>query len=167
MYYDHRRHRCRRRPDSLESHALTREFLVNGADVQALERLVALQGDGGGDTRTLAADRTAHHVARRSVRYVVAADASPGNQQIADALGYERAIGDVPVPPGGRQDQNAVAVDELGEDADRIIEPCLFTHVVSGQVVQSIDLARVANAERHAEIAQLCVLAARHELTQR
>src|ERR1019366_3651032 len=102
-----------------------------------------------------------------SVRYVVAADASPGNQQIADALGYERTIGDVPVPPGGRQDQNAVAVDELRKDADRIVKPRLFTHVVAGQVVQSVDLARVANAERHAEIAQLRVLAARHELTQR
>ena len=77
---------------------------------------------GGGDAGALAAHSAAHHVTRRSVRHVVAADAASGDQQVADALGHQRPIGHVPVAAGRRQNQDAVAIDELGKDADRIIE---------------------------------------------
>ena len=98
---------------------------------------------------------------------LVAADAAPGDQQIADALGHQRAVGHVPVAAGGRQDQDAVAVDELGKDADGVVEARLLAHVVAGQVVERVDLAGVADAQRHAEVAQLGVLAAGHEAAQR
>jgi hypothetical protein len=60
------------------------------------------------------------------MRHVVAADAAPGHQEIADALRHQRAIGHVPVAPGGGQDEIAIAVDEFGEDADGIVEASLL-----------------------------------------
>ena len=126
-----------------------------------------LQRDRRGDARALAADRAAHHVAHRGVDDLVAADAAAGDQQIVDALGQQRAVGHVEIAPGGRQDQDAVAVDELGKDADGVVEPRLLAHVRAGEVVERVDLAGVANAQRHAEIAQLGVLAAGHEARQR
>ena len=48
-----------------------------------------------------------------------------------------------------------------------ILEAPLFPHVGGRQVVERVDLARVADAERHAEIPELRVLAARHEPPQR
>src|SRR5580693_9130238 len=112
----------RRRPTvSTEPCALACQFLLYRRDIQIVERLVTTQRDGGGGTRSLARDGAAHHVARRGVRYVVAADAASGNQQVADALGHERTIRHMPVPARRRQDQDAVAVDEFGEDADRIV----------------------------------------------
>ena len=71
------------------------------------------------------------------------------------------------VTAGRRQDQQAVPVDELWEYPDRIVETRLAAHLGRREVVDCVDLARVAHAERHAEIAQLRVLAAWHEVTQR
>ena len=73
----------------------------------------------------------------------------------------------MPVASRGWQDQDAVAVDELGKDADRVVETALFAHIRAGEIVERVDLARVADTECHAEVAQLGVLAAGHEAAQR
>ena len=82
-------------------------------------------------------------------------------------LGTSDAVRHLEVAPGRRQDQDPVAVDELGEDADRVLEAALLADVLGGQVVERLDLARVADADRHPEVAQLRVLAPGHELPQR
>ena len=48
---------------------------------------------------------------------------------------HQRAVRDLEVAPGRRQDEHAVAVDELGKDPDRVLEPGLLADVVGRQVV--------------------------------
>jgi hypothetical protein len=65
----------------------------------------------------------------------VAADRAPGDEQPADALRHCRPVGHVHVAARGREDEHAVAVDELGVDADRVREPRLAADVGLGEVV--------------------------------
>ena len=71
------------------------------------------------------------------------------------------------ITAGGRQDKVAVAVDEFGENPDAVLEPGLAQHIAFGEVVGRFDLAGIANAQGHAEVAQLGALAAGHEGFQR
>src|ERR1700684_2643051 len=111
----------RRRPPSSETRALSCELHLQRTYIEPVQRLIALQGHSRGDPGALPAHRTTHHVARRGVRYVIAADAASRDQQVAHALGHERAIRHVPIAARGRQNQDAVAVDELREYSDGIL----------------------------------------------
>jgi hypothetical protein len=75
------------------------------------------------------------------VRDLVSRDAAARDEQVVDVLRDEDPVGHLEVPAGGGQDEDPVAVDELGEDADRIREPGLAAHVVSRQLVAADDLA--------------------------
>ncbi len=81
-------------------------------------------------------------------------DERPATSRLSIALRQQIAVRQLEVAAGGRQDQNAVAVDELGVDPDRVVEPALLANVVFGHVVDGVDLAGVADADRHAEVAQ-------------
>ena len=71
------------------------------------------------------------------------------------------------VAAGGGQNQNAVAIDELGVDAHRVVKARLVPHVLLGHVVNGVDLARVADADGHAKVAQPHPGAARRVAAQR
>ena len=101
------------------------------------------------------------------MRDLVAGHAAPGDQEVVDALRDEDPVGHLEVAARGRQDERAVAVQELGEDADRVVEARLVAHVVPGEVVAADDLAGVARAEGHAEGAQPGVLEAGGEAPER
>lgn len=62
------------------------------------------------------------------MRDPIAADAAPGYDQVLEALRHERAVGHLEVAPGRRKYQQAVAVDELRENPDRIREAALLAH---------------------------------------
>ena len=74
------------------------------------------------DPGGLAEHRAARHVARRGVGDPVAARRAPGDQQIADPPWQQIAVGQLEVAAGGGQDQHPVTVDELGIDADGVVE---------------------------------------------
>jgi hypothetical protein len=62
--------------------------------------------------------RAAHLIADSSVRDPVSGHAAPGDQQGLDVLRNEDPVARLKVAAGRGQDQDAIAVDELGEDAD-------------------------------------------------
>src|SRR6185312_17520875 len=64
-------------------------------------------------------------------------------------------------------DKHTIPINEFRENAYRIVEPRLLTNIIAGQVVKRVDFARVPDSERHAKVAQLGILATRHELSQR
>ena len=70
------------------------------------------------------------------------------------------------IAAGGGDDQQAIAVDEFRKNADRIVKPPFPAHIAIDQIVNRIDLARIANAQCHAEIAQFGVFATGHEPAQ-
>ena len=84
----------------------------------------------------------------------VSANGAATHQQVLDALGQHGAVGHVHVTAGGGQNQYAVAVDELGVNAHRVVKARLVPHVLLGHVVDRVDLARVADADGHAKVAQ-------------
>ena len=66
-----------------------------------------------------------------------------------------------------RQNKIAIAVDEFRKNANAVVKAALFHHIVGGHIINRVNLARIANAKCHAEIAQLCIFAAGHEGLQR
>ena len=72
--------------------------------------------------------------------------------QVLDIFRDQGSIGQVEVATGGWQDEDAVAIDELGEDADRVVKPSLLAHIVLSHIVGSINLTGITNAQGHAEI---------------
>ena len=72
-----------------------------------------------GNSRSLTQHRAARHVARRRMGDAVAARGPSRDQQVRHAPGQHGCVGHLEVAPGRRQDQDPVAVDELGIDPDR------------------------------------------------
>jgi hypothetical protein len=98
---------------------------------------------------------------------LVAGDAAAGHQQVLYVLGQGDAVGHLEVAARGGHDGDAVAVQELGEDPDRVLELRLVQDVVLGQVVVADDLARLATADGCADGPQPCLLEAGRVLLQR
>ena len=71
----------------------------------------------------------------------------PATIRLVIALRHERPVGHLEIATRRGQDQDPVAVDELGEDADRILEPALLADVLAGQVVERLDLPGVADPD--------------------
>ena len=84
-----------------------------------------------------------------------------GNRALSRSSSYLK------ISPRSREDENGVAVDEFGEDADCVVEFGLISDVVSGEVVATENLARISRPDRHAEITQLGALKTRHNVLQR
>ena len=97
------------------------------------------------------------------MRDFVATDAAACDQQMSYVFWHQRPIGNVEIAPGSRQNQQPIPVDELRKDADGVVDAALLRDNVPGEVVERLDLAGVTDSERHPEIPQLRVLAARHE----
>ena len=95
---------------------------------------------------------------------LVAADRAAGDEQVVDALGKHCPVGHLEIATGGRQDQNAVPVDELGEDADAVVEPALATDIIVGHVVNRVDLAGFTDADAHPKVANFGTLTTGREL---
>ena len=80
--------------------------------------------------------------------------------QVVHGRRNEDTVGNLEISPGGRQNQNVVAVNEFWEDSDGVIELCLGPHVLAGQVVSPDDLPAVSGPDRHSKVSQFCVLKA-------
>ena len=146
---------------------MARQLLLHRGDGHRVECHPTFHRQRRGDARALTGHRTASHVARGRVADAVTTDGAARDQQVLDPLGQHAAVRDVHVAPGGGQNQNAVAVDEFGVNADAVLKARLLAHIVFGQVVDGVDLAGVADANGHAEIAQTGVFTAGREALER
>ena len=68
----------------------------------------------------------------------------PATMQVVDALRHQRTIRHVKIAARRRQDQQAVAIDEFGKDADRIVEATLLAHVVRRSGCRRASILRVS-----------------------
>jgi len=91
---------------------------LNSSDVHLPGARPVLERHGSDHAGALPGYRAAHLIADSSVRDPVSGHAAPGDQQGLDVLRNEDPVARLKVAAGRGQDQDAIAVDELGEDAD-------------------------------------------------
>ena len=73
----------------MDARPLPDQFLSNGVDIKSIERFASTQRYRRRRPSTLTAYCTAHHIAHRGMGYLIAANGPAGDEQIADAFGYE------------------------------------------------------------------------------
>ena len=96
--------------------------------------------------------------------HAIAAGNSAGTNQVFDPIGKQGAVGNLKVASGGGQNENAIPVNKLGEDANAVVKAPLLTNIVLGHVVVGINLARVSNAQSHTKVTKFGTLTAGHKL---
>ena len=94
----------------MNSYSLFFEFVLDGADVNVMSRLVESHRDRCSHARSLTSDSAGHHVPHGGVAGPVPRHRPPRHQQVLDPGGNTDAIGNLEISARTRQDQDVVSI---------------------------------------------------------
>ncbi len=107
---------------SAHSRPLAFKGLLDAGNGDLPARDPVLDRDSRGNACRLASDRTAHHRAGSGMGNLVAGNTAAGDKKVFNVQWHQDAVREMKIAPSGRKDKHSVAINELREDADRVLE---------------------------------------------
>ena len=115
---------------SVYSNTLLDQFILHPVYINTPHPPVGSYRQSRSDPCPLASHGTTGHISCGSMRNSVTASGSPHNQKVLDNLWQHRPIRDLHIATRSGQYQNAVAINKLRIDPNRILETALLTNVL-------------------------------------